>query len=1051
MSIPKFSIKHPVLVVAVAIMIMVVGLICMSRIGVDLMPPMNPGIITVTTSYPGSNPEEIERLISKPIEEQINKVAGINTLSSRNIEGTSIITVEFTMETDILNAETLVREKVSIARKNLPDDLTTDPVLSRVDPSDSPVMKLAIMADLPPAELYDVVNEQIKPILEKVSGVGEVRIVGGTRREIQIELDRNKLNLYNMSASSIAGQLKQTGGNVSVGRYDRNDNTVLFRTLGNFENFHQIENSVISFSGDVSNAITLKSVGTVRDGLEDEVTRAYIYYPENSSAQAVRVQKTCILLDIYKQSGSNSVAIVNKINKDMKNVNQVLAGIKGNPRLVYVYDTAKDIQDNISDVRSTLFLAILFAIIVVYLFLGNFRSTLITSIAIPVSLIGSFGLMYVAGFTMNVMTLMALSLCIGLLVDDAIVVQENVFRKLEDGASPAEAAEKGTSEVSLAIIATTLTVISVFTPIAFTTGITGSFFKEFGITVAFAVAISLFVALTMSPLMNAYFMKTAKRNNNIVVRIFERFQDWLDRVYAKVIAFALRRPKIIILGTVGILIISLLAFGATKKTFFNESESGNLSISLELPTKTSLDGTQKITMEIVVQIKEKVKADINYMTIQVGTENKEYNDATIGVFLTGSKKRSRSIGAIKNDIREILKKYPSANPTLGDYDNAAMSGSRSFSLDLRGDNLDELKVYSEKLMERLKKVSDLTELTSTYQEGKPEFQIKLDTEKMQMLGVSPKLAGTELRNHVEGTTVGKFYANGLDYDVRMRLKPEQRDIQRTYNEMKVPNIGTSMIPLNLISTAETKIGMSQIRRQDRARLIQISGNIASGGAVGSAVEKTRNIIKNEIKLPAGIHYSFAGEGDYYGDMISNVVMAMGLSVVAIYLVLACLYGSFITPFTILLALPFALSGAFIAFFVTGTNVDVIGLIGIITLMGMVTKNSILLVDFALEGVRSGMDRNEAIARAGKLRLRPIIMTSLAILVGALPLALGVGEAARFRKGMGIAIVGGILISTLITLIVVPAVFGFIDKLRVKLESGFQIGTETNEQKHKKTR
>jgi HAE1 family hydrophobic/amphiphilic exporter-1 len=1040
MNIPSFSIRRPVFIVSIVILLLVVGMITFSRLGIELFPTISTGVVTVTTTYSGATPEEIERLISKPLEDQINTIAGLKSVSSRNIEGTSIITAEFYQESDIDKAETMVREKVSLTRNSLPSDLENDPTVEKYDPADSSIIKIAVVADLGPTELYDLVHENIKPMLEKIGGVGKVNMSGDTKREVQIELDRNKLVAYDVSATSVANSLSIAGENVSVGKFDRGIKSVVFRTIGEFTNVNQIQNSVVSFSGDVANPLILKSLGTSRDGAKDPKTLAYLYYPDTSPGKSGKndriesyLQRACIMLDIFRQSGANAVSVAAAVRNEMEKVNNIIRGWKGTPRIVYVYDSAKDITANIKDVQESLILGILLAILVVYCFLGNIRSTLITSVAIPVSLVGAFILMYMAGFTMNVMTLMALSLCIGILVDDAIVVQENIYRKMEDGTPPVKAAELGTLEVMLAVIATSLTIISVFTPIGFVKGATGTIFRQFGLTIVFAVIISLLISLTVSPLLNAYFMKSDKKNNNFIVNGFEGFQKWLDRIYSRVIDFSLKRPKLIILLTAVFFLASLAAFSMIKMTFFNVSDSTSMSISIDLPAESSLEGTRLVTMQMADEIKK--IPELDYMAIQVGTDNNECNQSTISIFLRPKNENKRSSKAIKDEIRRIMAGYPAANAALSDYDS--MGGGRSFTLDIKGDNLDQLIAYSEELQEKMRGVSDLMDLTSSYQIGKPEFQIRLDENRMKMLGVSTLTAGMELRYNVEGTVVGKLHDNGLEYDVRMRLKPEQRDIQRTFNEMKVPNISGKMIPLSTIAFCTNVTGPSEIKRYDRSRLIQLSANISPGGAIGPAMQKVMKII-GENPPAQGIICSFSGEGERFTDMINNIVLALVLSIIAVYLVLSSLYGSFITPFTILLALPAAISGAIFTFLIFGKNMDINSLIGIITLLGIAAKNSILLVDFALTGVRSGMKRKDAIIRAGKLRLRPIVMTTMAIFLGTLPMALGTGDASRFRGGLGLAIVGGILISTIITLVVVPAVFEYIDRLREKVEGKFKL-------------
>jgi hydrophobic/amphiphilic exporter-1 (mainly G- bacteria), HAE1 family len=1054
MNIARLSIKRPILISCIVAILIITGLIGFNRISVDLYPPVDFPFITVTTSYAGASPEDIEKLISKPLEEQISTISGLKTLSSRNMDGYSMVFAQFSYETDIKYAEQKMREKVALARNNLPSDLLEEPLVRQFDISDTPILTLSLSANLSPADLYDLAKERIKPLIEQTDGVGEVRISGGTRREIQIELDRNKLNEYSIPVFTVANQLRNTGVNVPIGKFDKDSTSTLFRTIGEYTNLNQIKKSIISFSGDVSNSITVASLGTVKDGAEDASTITSIYFPVDESTdkaekagflkrifsrskkEARKMEtKPCLLIDVMKQSGANPVDIVDKINERMPEINNIIKGSDGNPRLFKVFDTAQYIRSNIDDLKETMIIGIILAIIVVYFFLGNIRSTLITGIAIPNSIIGAFLLMYVMGFTVNMMSLMALSLTVGLLIDDAIVVRENIFRKLESKMHPMKAAEIGTTEVMLAVIATTLTILAVFLPIGFLQGLIGRFFKQFGLTVVFAMCISLFDALAVAPLLSAYFAGKGGKAKNSLVMAFDRFQTRLDKYYEKIVSFSLNRPLLIIGITTIVFIMSIAAFFAVKKSFMPDSDQSEMLVNLEFPAKTSLAGTFEATSKIADKISS--IPDVNYMTIQAGNDSKESNVASIGVFMQQRNVRLKDMDSLKKDLRDILAEFSYAKPSLNQYSRTSMGGQKAIQLNLAGENIEEVNAYAEKVMEKLNNIKDLTEISSSMIPGKPEFQIILDEQKLQMLGVANKIAGMELRYHVEGAVVGKLRDKGLEYDIRVRLKPDQRDLSRTYKETKVPNIQNKMIPLTAVATGQIKIAQSKIIREDRSRVAQIYANMAPGGAVGSAIDSINKIVTKDIPLPKGISYKFKGQADAYIDMIVNILLAFVLSIIFIYLVLSSLYESFITPATILVALPPALSGAFFALLITGKQMDMFGMIGIIMLLGLVTKNSILLVDFALEGVRAGMSRKEAIARAGRIRLRPILMTTFAMLAGTLPMALGWGEAASYRTGMGVVIIGGLIISTGITLVVVPAVFEYIDILRETIESKFR--------------
>ncbi len=1052
MGIANVSIKRPILISCIVLLMVATGLMSLGRLNVDLFPPVDFPVITVTTIYPGSTPEEIEKLVSKPLEEQISVISGLKKLTSHNMDGVSVIAAEFTLETDVRYAEEKMREKVMLARNNLPADLPEEPVVKQFDfITNVPVVTLALTADLPPGELYDLARERIKPLLERGEGIGEVRIIGGTRREIQVELDMHRLRDYEVSALEVAGQIKSAGVNVPVGKFDKGTTATLYRTIGEFRNIDQIRDTVITFSGDVSSAVTLGRLGAVRDGTADAKTISSLYISADRmktgdgvrskpQGRGERLHRPCLLIDVYKQSGTNTVAIADGIKKRMGEVNRVIAESSGNPRLNYIYDSAGDIRASIRDVRETMLMGIILAIVVVYLFLGNVRSTIITGIAIPNSLLGAFVMMYFMGFSINLMTLMALSLTVGLLIDDAIVVRENIFRKIESGMGAKEAAIEGTKEVMLAVIATTLTVMAVFLPIGFLQGMVGRFFRQFGLTVLFAMGVSLFDALTVAPMLSAYYAGKGEKGRNAVIRQFERFQGWLDRAYGKVLSFSLARPVPVIVAAVVVMLVSAASFVAVKKTFMSMSGENQYLINLEMPPETNLQTTYALADEIGGRI-DRIP-DVDYISVQAGSDEGEQNTASLGVFFVPAKRRSKSPEALKDEIRAIIASYPAVKGSIDYFTRVGGGQDRPFILQLRGDDLDGLLAYSEKLVAGLKKLPDLTDVMSSHRGGKPEYRIVLDENRMKYLGVTNKMVGMELRSRIEGDVVGTFRDRGYEYNVRMRLMPGQRDLKQYFNEIRVPNIHNKLVPLPALGRGEDGTAPAKILRQNRTRIVQITANLTRDGAVGSAIEGARKMMKDELPLPRGVNYSFEGDASMFEETVDNMVLAFILSILFIYLVLASLYESFITPFTIFLALPPAISGAFLALFITGKQLDLMGMIGIIMLLGLVTKNSILLVDFAVERVRAGVDRKTAMLEAGRLRLRPILMTTFAMIAGTLPLALGIGEAAKYRAGMSVAIVGGITVSTFITLVVVPAMFEYIDTFRVFVERIF--GGETEE-------
>ncbi|TGK01607.1 efflux RND transporter permease subunit [Leptospira langatensis] len=1074
MNIALLSIKRPILITSLVILMLITGVFSLGQMGVDLFPDVNIPVVSVTTIYPGAGPEEIEELISKPLEEELSSIAGLKKITSRNQEGVSVVAGEFTLSTDIKYAEQQFRDKTALVRPKLPDGIK-EPKVVRFDPADQPIIRLAVFADLGQAKLYDLAKETVKAKLEQIAGVGSVKLVGGTRREIQIELDRNKLISYQMPMVVIANRLKTAGLNVPVGKFDSGAKETSYRTLGRYESLSQIENTIVSFGGDVGNSVLIKQLGTVRDGTEDEETLGYLWasksdaveeeeagllthpfiwirqFPGRIGRMINRIRgakeeappekelKPALFIDVYKQSGANTVAVADEVLKRIDKLNADIQPLEGKPKIRLIRDGSRWIRYNVEDVTEAIVLGILLAVITVYFFLGNLRSTIITGLALPNSLLGAFIIMWVMGFTINVMTLLALSLAVGLLVDDAIVVRENIFRKLEEGANVLEASEKGTMEVALAVIGTSLTVIAVFFPVGFLSGIVGQFFKQFGLTVVFAMIISLFDGLFVAPMLSAYFAgKLSHDKKNAAVEAFDRFQTWLEKIYGIIMRYALAHPGKIILLTVFIFIASFFVNAKfVKKTFLPPNDQGEFLVTLDLPPGTSLQGTKEVSDKVLTELQKFPEMD--KIAITIGKpDGGEPNTAVLAIALVSSKKRSRDTTAVKEDIRKMLKAFEYARPAVSDYSAVGGGVQYPFQLVLKGNNLDEVEAYSKKVIDRLKNVKDLADIDTDFRGGKPEYQILLDNLRMQLVGVLPGVAGSELRYQIAGDQVSKFYDKGIEYEVRMRLKPEQRNLRAAYGQTKVPNIANRLIPLNAISTGKENLGPSRINRIDRARAIVVNANLAPGGAIGTAMEEVNKILSTDLKPPPGVRYNFQGQSEDLKELFLNIIIAFGLALIFIYLVLSSLYESFITPVTILFAIPPAISGAFFALFITGEMLNIFSMIGLILLMGLVAKNSILLVDYAMQAIRErGITRNEAIFEAGVVRLRPILMTSIAMIMGTVPIALGLGEAAKSRTAMGIAIIGGLILSTLVTLIVVPSIFGGIDRFREWIEGKFR--------------
>lgn len=1024
----ELSIKRPIFITCLFTLILIAGGVALKSLSVDLFPNVNFPIVVVQTAYFGAGPTEIEILISKPIEDELASISGLKSLSSVSKEGLSIVTAEFSLSMDIKYAEQQIRDRVAKLQNKLPED-SQEPVIRRVDPADQAILSLAVESELPPADLYDLVDQMIRPRLEQINQVGLVDIIGGRKREIQVQLDLQKMSESEVSASSVRSNLSVAGKNTPAGKINIGDKSSVIRTLGEFRTINEIGEVPLNFAN-ISNPLKLASISKITDTLEDEVTRTYIN------------GKPGIMVQIYRQSGANTIDVANAVIDKIEIINKQLGG-KGVVKLVQ--DGSRPIRANVDDVNETIIIGIILTVLVVFFFLGSFRSTIITSLALPNSLLGAFILMAIAGFTINIMTLLALSLAVGLLVDDAIVVRENIFRHLEMGKPPKQAALEGTKEVLLAVIATTMTVIAVFGPIGFLSGVVGQFFKEFGLTVCFAMLISLGDAITMAPMMSAYFAGSTLHGDdsknkkqhflswipnsiNFVLKIFDRIQTGLEDLYVKILNFTLNFPKSILFLSLGVFIASLMLIKYIPKTFLSPQDNGEFYVSLELPPETNLEKMDRHAKEVDAFIRQ--QPEVKQTLLTVGASSGESNRASIFVEMIPSKDRKKlSTSDYKAILREKLTPYSELSPLIKDKDKVG-AGSRPFSLNISGTNQEELEKEAQFVLDKLKDHPALIDVDTSFRLGKPEVQIEIDPQKAADLGVLNAQVGNELRALVEGVTPAVFRKNGKEYNVRVRLRDDQRNLKDHINEIRVPGMKGGMPYLKFFGKIKEAQGPTSINRQDRIRYIQISAEIKpKGPGLGAAIASVKQLLEKEHPLPEGMSYKFVGQAENFQELITSIIAALGFGILFIYMVLASLYESFITPLTIMLVLPLAACGAFYGLFVTQSALDLYSMIGCIMLLGIATKNSIILVDYINQSIDSGKSVKDSILIAGKNRLRPILMTSFALIAGMLPVAIGLNEASKQRTSMGVALIGGLISSTLLTLVVVPAAYGYIERFK----------------------
>jgi HAE1 family hydrophobic/amphiphilic exporter-1 len=1030
MSLAKVSINRPIFITCVIIALTVVGWASFKSLSVDLFPDVSIPIVSVQTIYRGAGPAEVETLISRPLEDELSTISGIKRMTSKSLEGVSQVIVEFQSHVSAQQAEQQVRDKVNIAKSKLPSELD-DPVIKKFDPADTPIITIALSGkDIGDAKLYDIADQFVKPRLEQVNNVGAIDIIGGRKREIHVLLDRQKLRKRELSVSQVAGQVGASGENVPSGKVNQGDKELVFRGLGEFKEISEIGDTLVNLYGNEV-PTRVSDLGTVIDTLEDEKSRSFV------------AGEKAILLQVYRQAGSNTVNVANDISKQIEKIKPELKKVSEQLSLRVTTDASTRIKDNVADVYETIIIGIILTIITVFFFLGSARSTFITALSLPISLIGSFILLKLAGFSINIVSLLALSLAVGLLIDDAIVVIENIYRRMELGEDSLTAAANGTSEIQLAVFAITLVVLAVFVPVAMMSGTIGQFLKQFGLTVAFSMAISLFVALSIIPMLAAYFggegQHGAKHDHQAktfydktlgrAVRGFDHFQTLLENLYEKLLGLTLKHSLITVAATILIFFLSIYSVTKVPSEFIPDDDSGEITVTLEMAPGTNLEGMNKVAKqvdEIIVK-----NPEVNFTLYSVGNLYGEGNKTSFYVRL--NEKRTVSSVQFRDTLRGQLKDLKAlANPIVKKYD--AIGGSMSaqpVTINLISANPESLENYAAKLMEKMKKDPRLTDLNSNFRPGKPELQVKVKPGAAREYGVNTKTIGQELRAQVEGFIPAKFRENGKEYDVRVRLTDNQRDLKTMYPEVYVPNVNRKLVKLIDVADAKLTSGPASIERQDRGRYIQVTAGIKPGVGLSNVINDiVKDFQSGDMKLPSDLRYSFAGDAENMNEMATSTMFALGFGILFIYLILASLYESFITPVTILVALPLALSGAFLGLFIMGKSMNMFAILGLFMLMGVAGKNGILLVDFAKQLMDEGMDRTQALIQAGKTRLRPILMTSFALIAGTLPIAIGMTAATKTRTSMGVAIIGGVIFSTVLTLVIVPALFIYIDRFRI---------------------
>jgi len=1011
MKIAETSIARPVFASMMILSLVVFGLASYSRMGVNLFPDVDFPIVTVTVPYEGADPETVETEVTDVIEEAVNTISGIKTLRSESTEGLGQIFIEFQLEEDIDVVSQDVRDKVASIRGDLPIEIDP-PIIEKFDPDSSPIIAVVLSGPVSIGELSRYADDVVKPRIEGVSGVGNVRLVGDREREIRIWLRADDLRARNLTAKDVIDRLEEENLEPPGGRVETDQREVIVKTKGKIERVEDFADLIVAMRG--RTPIRLSDVGWVKDGLEDYRSLAKLN------------GKRAVSLLIRRQSGSNTLAVANAVKHRIEQVRNSLP--ENLPyRLTIAQDLSRYVQESFDEARKELLRGGILAVVVIVFFLRSFRGSFIAAITIPTTVISTITFMALMGFTLNMMSMLALTISVGMIIDDTIVVLENSYRHMEEGKSRMEAARVAIAEIGFAVIATSLAIGAVFVPVAFMTGLVGRFFFEFGLTVAFAVGVSTFIAVTLSPMLCSRILKVQTQHGR-VFRLLERLFCSLESAYRAVLHFALNHRAIVVVGAVTAFVGGLAITPFLGKEFVPVQDEDQFNIQVETPIGSSIEATSEVLAEIERRVRSLPGVRETFTTVGAGMEGR-VNVATILTRLAPKATRDVSQQSIMQMARDRLAGLTHLKISVEEVPRVSGGGFRAAPVqyNVRGPKLDELVEISDAVAERMTEIKGIVDINSTHNAGKPEAKVTIDRDRAADLGVSVSDLGNAIRSLIGGQKASTFEEDGETYDVRVRLVEAQRRHARDVLSVPVRTRSGKFVAIRNLVDVEEGTGPVQIDRQDRSRQVTVMANLKDGKPLGEALNDIRQI-ENEIGLPDGVTSTFTGAGDLMAESFASIGFSMVLAVVLIYMVLAAQFESLVHPFTVMLSLPLSVAGALGLLFVAGKTLNIFSMIGMIMLMGLVTKNAILLVDYTNLLRRRGMARQEAQLRAGPVRLRPILMTACSTIAGMLPVAIGLGSGAETRSPMGIAIVGGMLTSTVLTLIVVPVVYSLLDDL-----------------------
>lgn len=1002
-NISELAIKKPVSTIMMILSLMIIGLMSYKQLNTELFPNISFPVVVVSTTYQGSSSKEVETLISKPIEDALSSINGVEHIRSSSSNGFSSVIIEFKLEKDIKDAANEVREKMSLIRSTLPTGID-EPTVMRVDPDAAPIINYVIGGSYPLEKLTDYVRDVIKPRLEQVDGVGSLNILGGVEREIHVALDSVLLKKYGVSPAQVSDRIRQENLNFPSGNIKTSNSEITIRTTSAFTTAEQVANLSLRLSS--GRTVLLSDLGEVIDGQKEIVNKAWLN------------GKPALAMAVQKQSGTNTIKIVHDLNAMLEKMKPSLPpGLS----IGVSFDTSKFIQESKDAAMDELIVGGILAVVVIFIFLRTVGGTLIAATAIPSSVISTFTLMYILDFSLNMMSLLALSLVIGILVDDAVVDLENIYRKMELGEDPYSAAINATNEIGLAVVATTFSIVAVFVPVGFMSGIVGQFFKQFGLTVSFAVLISLLVARTLTPTLAAYFLRPPKHKHDEEVK-------GIALSYQNLLEWSLKHRLAIVLIVIVVFIGSIPIAGLLPKGFVPKNDRDEFSIAVQMPSGSTLNQTSAVLNEIASRI-SKNEPLIKETFVTAGNSRGKTDVGSVSVTMKSKKEgRREDVFSVQDRLRPMINTIPGAVISFKEM-KAVDDGSGNYTvnLSLRGENLDELQKVADKLITKMHSmpvVSDMNTSTGTPQQ---EINITVDNTKAAAMGISASTIASTLRAATFGDVPSQIRLTNTDIDIRVRLDDESRYDMNKLKSLNITGTTGVSVPLDSVASVKYTTGPTNIDRYDRQRQIMVYANAVGGASMDQIIDPLEAELK-KMNLPATVQYSFKGDAENMIKAFNSLVTALVTAVIFIYIILASQFEHFVHPFTIMMALPLSFVGAFLGLFIANEQLSMMSMIGIVMLMGLVTKNSILLVDYTITLRKSGLTRDQALLTAGPVRFRPIVMTTIAMIAGMIPVALKLTPGSEGRAPMAVAVIGGLITSTILSLVVIPVFYTLMDDL-----------------------